>query len=80
MNQRSKLECTKELESAIFAETGLFPCEKMIKFILNQNRVWVNDLANLVRYTPKNKRIQFESELTKAGYRESAETFTYTIE
>ena len=80
MNQRSKLQCCTEIESAIFAEIGLFPCKLMMKFILNQKRAWVNDLANLVRYTAKNKRNQFESELTKAGYRESGETYTYTIE
>lgn len=76
----TKQKAISEVHSAIFCETGLFPCDGMIKFILRQSNQWVNDLANLVRYTSTNKRIQFESELTKVGYKESGETFTYTIE
>ena len=43
MNQRSKLQCCTEIESAIFAEIGLFPCELMMKFILNQKRFLFRD-------------------------------------
>lgn len=73
-----KKDAIKEIESAIFCQSGILPCDKMIKFINRQLRVRVLDLANLVRYG-KNKRLEFESEMTRMGYKEDGQTYTYII-
>lgn len=71
-----------EMESALFIQTGLYPCENMTNFVYNQPLQWVYDLANLIRYeSTKNRTIRrdYESELTKQGYKESKQTYTYIL-
>jgi len=60
----------------LFAKYCLCFTLKMYNFIKKQKAESVRDLSNLLRYDSK---IAFQIELTRLGYKEKTESYTYEL-